>query len=105
MALADKKYEPVHTKTGKEKLDLKAQFDEGHINTLLDLASDQVNPEFGALVYQIQQMQEELDELRRFVTKELVSDITNLDGSRLPTSSKGLSKGSLYNDRGIIRIA
>ena len=30
MALADKKYEPVHTKTGKEKLDLKAQFDKDY---------------------------------------------------------------------------
>ena len=31
--------------------------------------------------------------------------MTSLSGSSLPTSSKGLSRGKLYNDRGTVKIA
>ena len=31
--------------------------------------------------------------------------ITDLDGSSLPTSSRGLSSGDLYNDRGTVKVA
>ena len=31
--------------------------------------------------------------------------MTDLSGSSLPTSSKGLSKGKLYNDKGIVKVA
>lgn len=31
--------------------------------------------------------------------------MTSLSGSSLPTSSKGLARGKLYNDRGIVKIA
>ncbi len=31
--------------------------------------------------------------------------MTSLSGSSLPTSSKGLSKGKLWNDKGIVKIA
>tara|TARA_R100000805_G_C3611965_1_gene112687 strand:+ start:675 stop:1265 length:591 start_codon:yes stop_codon:yes gene_type:complete len=64
MALTDKKYSAVHNKTGSDKDKLKANYDDGHINTFADLADDGTNPEFGALIYQIQEMQEELDYLR-----------------------------------------
>ena len=64
MALTDKKYSAVHNKTGSDKDKLKANFDDGHINTFADLADNGTNPEFGALIYQIQEMQEELDYLR-----------------------------------------
>ena len=64
MALTDKKYSAVHNKTGSDKDKLKANYDDGHINTFADLADNGTNPEFGALIYQIQEMQEELDYLR-----------------------------------------
>jgi len=64
MALNDKKYGSVHNRTGDSKVRLKANYDQGHINTFADLADDGVNPEFGALIYMIQEMQEELDYLR-----------------------------------------
>tara|TARA_R100000951_G_scaffold50926_1_gene43053 strand:+ start:169 stop:606 length:438 start_codon:yes stop_codon:yes gene_type:complete len=145
MALADKKHSAVHTRTGNDKTALKAKFDEGHINTLLDLADSEINPEFGALIYQIQQMQDELDELRRHLTNDVgdgakgdkgakgdtgntgakgdkgdkgdtgsagsdgadgtTPTMTSLSGGSLPTSSKGLAKGKLWNNRGVISIA
>jgi len=64
MALSNKKYSAVHSKTGSDKAKLQANYDDGHINTFIDLAEDGVNPEFGALIYQIQEMQDELDYLR-----------------------------------------
>ena len=64
MALNSKKYSAVHSKTGDDKVKLKTNFDEGHINTFLDLADNGTNPEFGALIYMIQEMQDELDYLR-----------------------------------------
>ena len=64
MALNDKKYNSVHSRTGDDKARLKANYDQGHINTFADLADDGAHPEYGALIYMIQQMQEELDYLR-----------------------------------------
>ena len=49
MALNDKKYGSVHNRTGDSKVRLKANYDQGHINTFADLADDGVNPEFGAI--------------------------------------------------------
>ena len=64
MSLTNKKYSAVHDRTGDSKQRLKDNYDDGHINTLTDLADNGTNPEFGALIYQIQEMQEELDYLR-----------------------------------------
>ena len=64
MALSDKKNELVHNRTGDDKVRLKTNYDQGHINTLADLSDNGSNPEFGALIYMIQEMQEELDYLR-----------------------------------------
>jgi hypothetical protein len=62
MSLTNKKYSAIHNKTGSDKDLLKDEFDKGHINMIAD------NPEddgvLSALVYQIQEMQEELDYLR-----------------------------------------
>ena len=64
MALNDKRYGSVHNRTGDDKVRLKSNYDEGHINTFADLADNGTHPEFGALIYMIQEMQEELDYLR-----------------------------------------
>ena len=62
MVLTSKLYGTVHT--ADNKTNLKAIYDEGHIETLSDLALNGTNVELGALVYQLQQMQDELDYLR-----------------------------------------
>jgi len=95
----------------------------------LNLLND---PNLGPLVYQMQKMQDELDSLRDHLVNDVVGQtgatgatgpqgpagnngsdgadgttptMTSLSGSSLPTSSRGLSKGKLYNDRGIVKIA
>jgi len=82
MALADKKYNALYDRTEGEELRLKNNFDDGHINTLLDLSDSGYRPEFGALIYQIQQMQKELDEIRRHVKDDVV-------GTQGPKGDKG----------------
>ena len=62
MVLTSKLYGTVHS--ADNKTNLKAIYDEGHIETLSDLALNGTNVELGALVYQLQQMQDELDYLR-----------------------------------------
>ena len=93
-------------------------------------------------LYAIQQLTEDVEELRRYITSEVgdgakgdtgatgargatgakgdkgdtgdtgaagadgtTPTMTSLSGSSLPTSSKGLAKGKLYKDRGIVKIA
>jgi len=82
MALADKKYNALYDRSESEELNLKNNFDDGHINTLLDLSDSGYRPEFGALIYQIQQMQKELDEIRRHVKDDIV-------GTQGPKGDKG----------------
>jgi len=62
MALTDKKYSAIHNKTGSDKDKIKNVFDEGHTAHFADNPED--NPIISALIYQIQEMQEELDYLR-----------------------------------------
>ncbi len=53
-----------------------------------------------ALLYQLDQMQEEIDEIRRYITNEAtgsaVKSIKDVNVSNLPTSALGLSIGQLY---------
>lgn len=103
MALANKKSETIHGKTGSDKAELQAYYDEGHINTITDLAVNG-QPELGALILQIEKMQEDIDELRRYiVSNEMLS--ANAVGSGLPLRSSGLVTGTLYNDRGTVKVA
>ena len=62
MALTGKKYSAIHSKTGSDKDLLKDEFDKGHINMIADSPED--DGVLAALVYQIQEMQDELDYLR-----------------------------------------
>lgn len=93
MALLDKKYSNIHTKTGDEKIALKQKYDDGHINTLLDLSEQQINPEFGALLYQIQEMQEDITEVRRYLTQEVGDGAKGDTGPQGPQGQAG-SNGS-----------
>ena len=62
MTLTGKKYSAIHSKTGSDKDLLKDEFDKGHINMIADSPED--DGVLAALVYQIQEMQDELDYLR-----------------------------------------
>ncbi len=156
MALADKQYERIFSTTGSDddKIDnskfarIKSKFDNNEY-----LEDDDSFETLAPLLYQIQKMQDELDEIRRHVVNDVVGSqgpqgatgaqgpagakgdtgdagargatgaagangrdgsngrdgttptMTDLSGSSLPTSSRGLSSGKLYNDRGIVKIA
>ena len=66
-------------------------------------------PGEAALLYQLQKMEEDIDEIRRYITNEAtgsaVTSIKNVNAGDLPTNSKGLSSGTLLNASGVIRIA
>tara|TARA_R100001198_G_C5193719_1_gene185431 strand:- start:644 stop:1051 length:408 start_codon:yes stop_codon:yes gene_type:complete len=135
MALADKQYNRIFSTTGSDadRVDsnkltrMQAKFDNNEY-----LEDNDSFETLAPLLYQIQKMQDELDEIRRHVKNDIVGTqgpkgdtgatgatgaagangrdgttptMTDLDGSRLPTSSRGLSSGKLYNDRGIVKIA
>lgn len=136
MALANVKSGRIHNKTGSDLTELKAKYDNNK-HTELEVFEGEA-----ALIYQIQLLKEDIDELRRYITSEVgdgakgdkgntgstgakgdkgdkgdtgatggkgadgvTPTMTSLSGSSLPTSSKGLSKGKLYSDRGIVKIA
>lgn len=124
MALASKKSEAVHNKTGSEKAALKSSFDNAKHTEL------ETYPPEAAMLYQMQQMQEDIEELRRYITAEVgdgatgargatgstgsrgatgsdgaTPAMTDLSGSTLPTTYRGLARGKLWNDRGVVKIA
>ena len=132
MALADKKNKTIFTKTGdgKDKVDdtkiteLETKFAKGeHIQDRGSFA------QLGIVYLQLQNISEEIDELRRHLKEDIsggtqgpkgdkgdkgdtglngkkgdTPTMETLNGSRLPTSNRGLNKGDLWNDRGIVRI-
>ena len=108
MALANKKHESFYTTTGSD-VDKVSTSKLAEVKDLWDKdVADGSNlrlladPNLGPLLYQMQQMQDELDELRRYVTSaELLVDA---GGGNLPTSNKGLSSGDLYNNKGVVTI-
>ena len=148
MALASRKSGTIHSKTGADKEALKARYDAG------DHTSLEAYPSEAALLYQLQLLKEDIDELRRYLTAEVgdgaqgatgaagargatgaagptgatgaqgatgaagsdgsdgadgadgsTPTITDLDGSSLPTSTRGLASGKLWNYRGTVKIA
>jgi len=135
MALADKKNKTIFTKTGdgKDKVDdtkiteLETKFAKGeHIQDRGSFA------QLGIVYLQLQNISEEIDELRRHLKEDIsggtqgpkgdkgdkgdqglkgangkkgdTPTMETLNGSRLPTSNRGLNRGDLWNDRGIVRI-
>ena len=61
------------------------------------------HPDFGPIIFQLQQMQEEIAELRRYiVSAELLQP--NTMGDSLPTSNPS-SSGQLWNNRDTMAIS
>ena len=141
MALANKKNKTIFTKTGdgKDKVDdtkiteLETKFNNGeHIQDRGSFA------QLGIVYLQLQNISEELDELRRHLKEDISSGtqgpkgdkgdkgdkglkgatgangkkgdkgdtptMDTLSGSTLPTSNRGLNRGDLWNDRGIVKV-
>ena len=94
MALASGKSDTIHSLTGTDKDALKAEYDAGKHETLINYPAE------AALLYQIQLMKEDIDELRRYIVgSEILIAVT---GSSLPT--RATSRGLLWNDRGTVKI-
>ena len=97
MALATRKSGDIHNKTGDKLAQMKSKFDNGKH---LDYA---VFEEFGALMYQIQLLREDIDELRRYITSsELL--LPNKIGDSLPGVDPR-SSGQLWNNKGILAVS
>ena len=109
MAIASKKHEKFYatTGTGADKIDstkltnVEAAWDAEKANGCAKYIDD---PILAPLLFQLQQMQDELDELRRYVTSNEMLVVSAIGGA-IPISSKGLASGTLWSNRGIITIA
>ena len=96
MALASKEAGEIHRKTGSDLTAMRGNYTN---NKHLDLNAYEGE---AAILYQMQLMQNDIDELRRYIiSAELLVDA---GGGSLPTSSRGLSSGDLYNDRGFVKV-
>jgi len=94
MALASRKSDTIHSRTGTDKDALKAEYDAGKHEALTSYPAE------AALLYQIQLMKEDIDELRRYiVSSEMLIAAT---GSSLPTRAP--ARGLLWNDRGTVKV-
>ena len=80
MALQPKKGGTIHSKTGDAKNALKAKYDAGDHTVLENYPAE------AAVLYQMQQMSEDIDELRRYLTAE-VGD--GAQGPQGPAGAKG----------------
>ena len=80
MALGNKKGGTIHNKTGDAKNALKAKYDAGDHTVLENYPAE------AAVLYQMQQMSEDIDELRRYLTSE-VGD--GAQGPQGPAGAKG----------------
>jgi hypothetical protein len=96
MALANKESGRIHNKKG---VDLTKMRDSYTNDKHIDLTS--FEPE-AALLHQLQLMQNDIDELRRYIASNEIAK--EIDASNLPTS-KPRTRGLLYNDRGIVKIS
>ena len=66
MAIEDKKYDRIHGKDGSNKDTMKAKFDESFHTIAVDYPDDW--PELAAVIYQIGQLEEEIDYLRGLIS-------------------------------------
>lgn len=68
MVLTAKQTGTIHSMTGSDKDELKALYDDGHLNTLSEMKDS--HPELAALAYQIQNISNDIDALRQFSGSE-----------------------------------
>mgnify|MGYP003117584603 CR=1 FL=1 len=111
MALATKKSRPIFEKTGSSS----KRLSDNKISEISSSFANNVHVNFPesseapqALMYIIQEMQEDIEELRRYVTNEAtgsaVKSILAVNVSDLPNRSVGLSSGQLYVHKNVITV-
>ena len=98
MALASKKSAEIHDKTGGTLTEMTNAYNADSHHNLISFPSE------AALIHQIELMQEDIDELRRYIVSNEMLAASAIGGA-LPLSSKGLATGTLYSDKGIVKIA
>ena len=81
MALASKKTGTIHGKSGGDKTKLKAKFDGGALDILADNPDD--FPQNAAFIYAMQNITEDIDELRTYVGTEL-KNLISTNTSKTP---------------------
>lgn len=67
-----------------------------------NLVTIEGDPNLGPILYALQQMQNEIIELRRYIVSAEL--LVGAGGDSLPTSNPGV-RGQLWNDRGIVKVA
>lgn len=96
MALSNIKAGTIHNKTGTALKRLKDSYDNSKHNELESFEGE------AALIYQIQLLKEDIDELRRYIqSNEIAKEI---DASSLPTSRPRTS-GLLWSNRGVVSVS
>ena len=66
MGIDSKKYDRIHGKDGNNKNEMKAKFDDSMHSIAIDYPDD--HPELAAVIYQIGQLEEEIDYLRGLIS-------------------------------------
>ena len=97
MALGSKEAGQIHDKTGADLAAMKAKYDINKHHDYIGL------DEIDTILHQMQLMQNDIDELRRYiVSAELL--LPSTVGGSLPTSDPR-SNGQLWNNRGILSVS
>ena len=96
MALAGKEAGEIHRKTGSDLTAMRGSYTNNKHSDLIAYEAE------AALLYQMQLMQNDIDELRRYIASDEIAQ--EIDASALPTSAPRTS-GLLWNDRGTVKIS
>jgi len=97
MALATRKSGNIHSKTGSDLLAMKAKYDANSLDKMPKY------DDFQALLYQLQLLREDIDELRRYIASDEFLE-SNPVGGRLPASDPR-SAGRLWNNNGVVMVS
>ena len=97
MALGNKEAGQIHDKTGGDLTAMKAKYDNNKHHDYIGF------DEIDAILHQMQLMQNDIDELRRYiVSAELL--LPDTMGDSIPTAVPR-SSGQLWNNRGVLNIS
>lgn len=96
MALASRKSGTIHNKTGSKLAALKSTYDNSKHTELEAFEGE------AALIYQIQLLKEDIDELRRYIQSNEIAQ--EIDVSSLPTTRPRTS-GLLWSNRGVVSVS
>ena len=97
MALGNKEASQIHDKTGSDLAAMKTKYDNNKHHDYIGF------DEIDAILHQMQLMQNDIDELRRYiVSSELL--LPDTIGDSLPAADPR-SVGQLWNNRGVLNVS